>query len=478
MEQHGITLDQGFADFENDISQIYNLLSEHQDDYLRYEVAEHQHIRFERFKAYFSKCSGQDLSRFTDISLNIISAKNNTKNHHDLLHGFSLALHTLAKIDPAFFEEVLNYYLKRGDELNLSPAHILQPYMDSTGKEKTFLFLSNLDISFKTKWLLGFYQALSENEIEEKDVSAIYQLLQVAAASELPDWIDFLLKYTSFDSRIVAKAVKIILEKSNSQYSARALYMIVNPYSDFNKHIKVLFKDDIEVLEEAYLVVSSSREHSDHASETLARILDFDLEFITRYLEKTYSSKEEKHRLVFDEQDFTALWLHQEYEKIFSKVTDIVYKKEGAHHWFTDLRHFFMVDRLKQPDANVVQRQVDFLEKIICARYQDIEFVEFLFEVIAYLPQEARSRLTFVFLQYNKNIDDFKRLEIEPSSMSWSGSAVPMYQGRINYLKSLLPMLNNSQLLEHRNYIVQMVDFLEQNKNLEKKRDFMGIDDV
>lgn len=478
LEQNGITLDQGFVDFENDIFQIYNLLSEHRDGYLRYEVAEHQRIRFERFKAYFSKNSGQDLPRFIDVSINIISAKINTKNHHDLLRGFNFALHVLAKIDTAFFEEALSYYLKRGDELNLSPAHVLRPYMDNIGKEKTFLFLSNLDISFKTKWLLGFYQALSENEIEEKDVSAIYQLFQVAAADDLPGWIEFLLKYTSFDSRIVAKSVKIILEKSNSQYSAWALHAIVNPYSDFNKHIKVLFKDDIEVLEEAYLVVSSSREHSDHASETLAKILDFDLEFITRYLEQIYSSKEEKHRLNFDEQDFTALWLHQEYEKIFGKVVDIVYKKEGAHHWFTDLRHFFMVDRLKQPDANVVQRQVDFLEKRIQARYQESNFIEFLFEVIAYLPQEARSRLTFVFLQYNKNLDNFRQLAIEPRSMSWSGSAVPVYQGRINYLKSLLPMLNDSQLLEHRNYITQLIDFLEQNKSLEKKRDFMGIDDI
>jgi hypothetical protein len=478
LEQNSVTLDQGFVDFENDISQIYNLLSEHQSDYLRYEVAEYQRIRFERFKAYFSKHSGQDLPRFIDISLDIIRTKSNTKNRHDLLQGFNLALHVLAKIDPVSFEEALSYYLKRGDELNLSPAHVLRPYMDSTGKEKTFLFLSNLDVSLKTKWLLGFYQALSENEIEEKDVSAIYQLFQVAAASELSGWIDFLLKYTSFDPRIVAKSVKIILEKSNSQYSVWALHTIINPYSDFNKHIKVLFKDDIEVLEEVYLVVSSSREHSDRASETLARILDFDLEFITRYLEQIYSSKEEKHRFIFDEQDFTALWLHQECEKIFSKVIDIVYKKEGAHHWFTNLRHFFMVDRLKQPDANVVQRQVDFLEKIIHARCQDIKFIEFLFEVIAYLPQEARSRLIFVFLQCNKSIDDFKRLEIEPGSMSWSGSAVPMYQRQIDYLKSLLPMLNDKHLLEHRSYIAQLIDRLEQNKNQEKKRDFMGIDDV
>jgi hypothetical protein len=476
LEQHGITPEQDINDFENDIFEIYKLLSEHRRDFIRYEVTEHQRIRSERFKSYFSKCSDLDLKRFVDISLNIIGTGVNARIEHDLLHGFNLALFTLAEIGSASFESTLTYYLENGDRLNLSPAYVLRPYMNFNGKEKTFSFLSNLDAPLKTKWLFGFYQALSENEIEEKDVNALYQLFQVAAASELPGWIDFLLKYASFDSRIVAKSVKIILEKGDSLYSAWALHTIVNPYSDFNKHIMALFKDDIEVLEEAYLVVNSSREHSDHASETLAKLLDVDLEFITRYLGQIYSSKEEKHRLIFDEQDFTALWLHQEYEKIFGKVVDIVYEKESDHHWFTDLRYFFMVDRLKQPDANIVQRQAAFLEQRIHAQYQSVDFIEFLFEVIAYLPQEARSRLTFVFLQYNKNFDDFKHLALEPRSMSWSGSAVPMYQGRIDYLKSLLPMLNDSQLLEHRNYIAQLVDLLEQNKNLEKKRDFMGID--
>ena len=108
---------------------------------------------------------------------------------------------------------------------------------------------------------------------------------------------------------------------------------------------------------------------------------------------------------------------------------------------------------------------------------QDIDFIEFLFETIAYFPRERRSRLIFIFLQYNKSFVDFQHLDIDSLPMAWSGSSVPVYQDLIDYLKSILRMLDSAQLLEHRAYVQQRIDAWERRKNLEKKQDFMGEDD-
>ena len=122
------------------------------------------------------------------------------------------------------------------------------------------------------------------------------------------------------------------------------------------------------------------------------------------------------------------------------------------------------------------QKQMELLTELINKRYNDIDFIQFLFEVAVYFSKEQRSRLIFTFLQKNKKLSDFEKLSIEPSWMSWSGNAVPVYQDRIDYLKSLLPMMNNSELLKHRVYLQEMIDHLESAKNTEKKRDFMGSD--
>jgi hypothetical protein len=151
-----------------------------------------------------------------------------------------------------------------------------------------------------------------------------------------------------------------------------------------------------------------------------------------------------------------------------------VYKKEQNAHWYTGLRQFFMSDEEKRLDIDIQQKQEELLMELINTKHTDIDFIEFLFEVIVYFPQERRSRLIFTFLQHNKNFVDFQKLQFESGSMSWSGSAVPVYQERIDYLKSLLPMLDSAQLLEHRVHIQRMIDSLENQKNLEKKRDFIG----
>jgi hypothetical protein len=124
----------------------------------------------------------------------------------------------------------------------------------------------------------------------------------------------------------------------------------------------------------------------------------------------------------------------------------------------------------------IQQRQEELLTELINTRHEDIEFIRLLFDVIAYFPQERRSRLVFAFLQHNQNFADFQRLELESGFMSWSGSAVPVYQERIDYLKSLLPMMSSAQLLEHRVHIQQRIESLERQKELEKKRDFVGED--
>lgn len=136
-----------------------------------------------------------------------------------------------------------------------------------------------------------------------------------------------------------------------------------------------------------------------------------------------------------------------------------------------------MSDLEKQLDNDINQRQEVLLTELINTCHQDIEYIKFLFEVIAYFPEERRSRYIFIFLQNNKSFKDFQELTLEPGSRSWSGSAVPMYQKRIDFFKSLIPMLNRAQLLEHRNYIEQLIHGLEYRKNQEKKRDFIGYDD-
>ena len=477
LENHKVAFDSNLREkFQNDASLVYRLLSENRREFIQYKHEEYQRIRKERFTTYFANFSDADIKRFIDHCLEIESGIKQSHDRHEIVSGFGIAVNVLAETRQDLFEAAISHYLQQGDKLNLNPIPIVRIFMTNHGKERTFTFLNELNYPTKKRWLFGYYQMLSSGEIGIDDLFSLYILFQEAEYPQLPNYLDFLLEYVPFDNRVVAKAAQFILDKGDSQYSAWILNSITNPYSEIYKHLLRLFKDDVETLKKVYLTVKTGKDHDDHNSATLSKILELDPEFINEYIEWIYAPKGEGSRWYHDSQDYSALWQHQNYREIFNRIVELIYKKRKDAHWYIELRQFFTPDIGERLDADIEYKQEQLFSELINSHHQDFDFIEFLFETIAYFPKERRSRLIFTFLQNNKNFADFKRLDIEPGAMSWSGSAVPVYQERIDNLKSLLPMLDNAQLLQHRVYIQQRIDSLENQKNLEKKRDFIGDD--
>jgi hypothetical protein len=479
LENHNVVFDRNLREkFQNDAFLVYRLLSENRKEFIQYKYEEYQRIRKERFISYFASFSDIDIKHFIDLCLEIGSGVKQDHKRYEIISGFGIGLAVLAETRQNLFEVAISHYLQQGDRLGLHPIPFVRIFMTNYGKERTFTFLNELNYPTKKQWLFGYYQMLPSDKIGMDDLSSLYKLIQEAEYPQLPNHFDFLLNYIHANHRAVAKVAQLIIDKGNPQYSAWILNSITNPYSEMNKNLENLFRDDIETLKKVYLIVKSGRDHSDHNSATLSKLLKLDSGFIIEYLEWMCAPKEENSHWYLDNQDYSALWHHQNYREIFKKIVEFVYEKRSGAHWNIELRQFFKPDVEEPLEADIEQKQEQLLTELINARYQDTDFVEFLFKVIAYLSKERRSRVLFNFLQHNKKFGDFQKLELEPGIRSWSGSAVPIYQERIDYLKSLLPMLDSAQLLEHRMYIQQEIDYLETRKKLEKKQDFIGEDDI
>jgi hypothetical protein len=478
LENHNVVFDSAFREkFQNDTYLVYRLLSENRKDFRQYEYGEFKRIRKEQFKSCFSNFSDTDAKLFIDRCIKIEADFRQGRERYEIVSGFGMAMSILAESRQELYKTTLSYYLQQGDKLSLNPMPFIQIFMEHYEKKETYAFFSNLDFPNKERWLFGFYQALPVDKIEAKDLPALDALFQNAEQEQMPSHLDFLLNYSKFDKQILAKVAKSVLDKCETNYSAWILATITNPYSEIHKQLEILFSDDIDTLKKVYLTVKSAKDHDDYNSATLSKLLDLDLEFIGEYIEWIYAPKGENSRWHRENQDYSLLWRNRNYREIFTKIIDLVYQKEGSHHYYTDLRQFFVHNESNKTDADIEQRQEELFTNLIKEKCSDIDFIEYLFEVVAFFPQERRYRLIFTFLQCNKNLADFQRLAIEPRSMVLrSGSAVPMYQEQIGYLKSLLLMMNSSSLLEHQIYLQQMIDHLENRKNAEKKRDFMGSD--
>jgi hypothetical protein len=97
----------------------------------------------------------------------------------------------------------------------------------------------------------------------------------------------------------------------------------------------------------------------------------------------------------------------------------------------------------------------------------------FIFSVIAHFQSKRRLQFVEAFLLHNKDFEDFQNLPLEPNTWGWSGSAVPIHQERAIYFKSILSLLNDVQLLRHRQHIEEIIRGIEVHIKWERKRDFM-----
>ena len=84
-----------------------------------------------------------------------------------------------------------------------------------------------------------------------------------------------------------------------------------------------------------------------------------------------------------------------------------------------------------------------------------------LFEAIAELANENR-KISFVrsLIQCNSDPELFSKIDLLPRSFSWSGSAVPMLSGWINYLEKLRPLFPGLSYLKHKTIVNDEIERL------------------
>ena len=126
------------------------------------------------------------------------------------------------------------------------------------------------------------------------------------------------------------------------------------------------------------------------------------------------------------------------------------------------------------PDPVVVDRRFSLLKQIIERRAADADFMEFIFGIVRELRGSEIRALLEVFLERNQQMVDFQRLSLESRGGGYVGSAVPMFQGEIDFLESLLPLVEGINLLEHRMYLEKRVQGLQRAIETEKKREFLS----
>lgn len=96
-----------------------------------------------------------------------------------------------------------------------------------------------------------------------------------------------------------------------------------------------------------------------------------------------------------------------------------------------------------------------------------------LFTAIEELSCERRRKAVEKFLSLNTNPDVFERLPLEPSHWGGTGSMIPYMQERIEYLRSLIPLVSGIKYLKQKQRIEREIDCWKERIRSEEVRELL-----
>lgn len=395
------------------------------------------------------------------------------RDHYTLDNNLRELFHILAEKDPSLYVQVLKKYLELGNPFNLNLNLI--NLINILGKEESYKLLQLYEYNLKESWLFSFFQALALELTSKDDIQELLNLYKKAEIRSIPYHLDYLRKYLSIEPDIFIQVTQVLVERgvNEDRNFKRGFEMVFSSHTDIFKNLEEYFKNDLELLKQAYLLSMSDKSHFDHDCESLNKLISFDPSFLKVYVNKLFNDKDyiSSHDITGD---FTAIWSRADFENIFFDLIELIFtisKEKPIWRGGEILKGFFSYSK----NNKEVKEKIDYvIKKYIETFSKDEERMIFIFEHISELSYEDRKEFISYFLQQNISYDIFKKLSFEPSSFGWSGSRVPSLQKDKDYYMSLLDDMNGIPLLKHRQYIEKKISYIDQEIKNEKKKDFMS----
>ena len=103
----------------------------------------------------------------------------------------------------------------------------------------------------------------------------------------------------------------------------------------------------------------------------------------------------------------------------------------------------------------------------------DKDLMCLLFTAIEELYCEQRRKAVEKLVSLNASPDTFERLPLEPAHWGGTGSMIPYMQERIEYLRSLLPLVSGIKYLKQKQRIEREVDCWKQRIHSEEVRELL-----
>jgi hypothetical protein len=390
--------------------------------------------------------------------------------------AIEIVLADLADNDSSLFRRVVQHILQTGNQLGYAyPLVIAKLSFSYSSPRFAYNLLRRCEYTSKSSWLFTFLSQLQSTQVNKFFLNEIYSLYRTADLRLLAS-LDVLESYVAIDSNVVVNVVRILLDRRSPDQIPNFHYLF-NPNTWAFKNLKTLFQQNVALLEEVYFHQSAIDNLVNYRGAAIKLLVELDLDFLTKYLEWLYGEQNYVSEPM-EGARYIALWTLDEYEKIIGAAVEFVFQKEKSDY----SRTFNYVNAFFRHDQNGVGSDIQppisarmeaFIANYIQTHSQDRQRMVFIFSVITECFSSKRLQFLELFLSLNQDADTFERLGIQPRSWGGVGSMVPVFEKKIKFLESILPLLSTSAFLKHKLHVNNLIMEWKERIEAETKKDFL-----
>lgn len=385
------------------------------------------------------------------ILCNSLERKINKSKYWRLQAGLNMIFGLLEK-DTDRYIEVLSVYFETDTPLSLTGDKQVIFLLNSIGYNKTYKLINKFNFSRKIEWLNHIWENINETEITQEIVQDYKKFLKSdweSKAECLPS-IHRLFIYGSRDSEIKEFVIGNILESSElSEILLNKLYR----EEDINVLISI-FGENIDKLNIIYVQAVEINPHIDYDGEIFAKIFLHKSSIWGEYVKAINNNQipeEYVHNVI------NVIWKNKDWRKCIDYAYGVFAKNKRD---FTGM----LVNLLfaKTEDEKISSRQKRWLSEKLKDTVKDIEQSKRIIGIIATVREDWKLEFILTFLELNKNIDDFKKINLFSKLESWCGSKIPMIIEKIDFLEYLRDTLKGIDYIEHKSYVVDLIRLLKE----------------
>lgn len=379
-----------------------------------------------------------------------------------LSRGISYAINAFSA-QPQLYPQIIKAYLIADIPYNIYPHDILENLFSMMSAEEVKNLITSVDYSQQNTWLWEFYVTLPDTQLSTtwSDDLLLYLQNPPLSLRQAPlRSIDLIQKYKCADPNIISKASRIILNHYDDSPFVFSLYFsnLLNSYHISPQKVIDLYNNHLSLLESIYLKCMLDLDSLDYDGDLLFEIMQQDPQFLHIYLDAYCNSAKQRAFSRSQNSQIDCLRTHiwnANYMVYMDDISDYLYEN------CVDYQYSFSIDHLlryNDAESDIYHRQTQWIEHTIQKYALDERRMIALFRALAEHQNADRTKTALkTFLEANPKYELFKKLPLEPSFHTWSGSQIPYIQNRISFLSSLLPLLSGLDFLEHRQRIEELI---------------------